>query len=334
MPDEKRAERMCALMRRFNEGAQLTVDRMMDDYGINRRTVNRDLIALKDLGLHLKAEQGADGRKIWRVPRSKRKLSVSFNLTDLAALLMGRRLFDFLRGTLLEESLQKVYEAIESELERRKDLLRSGEIERKLYLISEGPKLLDPGHVDVLDAVLTALLDQKQLRATYVNTRGEKRERLLDPLTLVAFRRGLYVVARDSGGETIRTFALERFEDADWVRGSSFVWPAGYTPQRHFESAFFIIPGEPETVELLFQPGSERFIGIRVFHDSQEMTSLEDGGVRLTLRVPVNDELVFWVLSFGSHVTAISPPGLVMRLREELAAAAALYDATWALRSP
>jgi predicted DNA-binding transcriptional regulator YafY len=316
---------MCDLMRRFNEGAQLTIDRIMADYGVNRRTVNRDLVALKDLGLSLKPEQGADGRKLWRIPRSKRKLSVSFNLTDLAALLMGRRLFDFLRGTLLEESLQKVYEAIEGELEKRKDLLRSGEIERKLYLISEGPKLLEPGHVEILDAVLTALLDQKQLRAIYVNTRGEKRERLLDPLTLVAFRRGLYVVARDSGGEVIRTFALERFEDADWVRGSSFTWPKDYTPERHFESAFFIIPGEPEVVDLVFEPGSERFIGIRVFHDTQEMTRLEDGRVRLRLRVPINDELVFWVLSFGSHVTALGPPALVERLRGELAAAAARY---------
>jgi proteasome accessory factor B len=327
MPDEKRAERMCDLMRRFNDGAQLTVERMMRDYGIDRRTVNRDLLALRDLRVPVTSERGSDGRKIWRIPAARRKLSVPFNLTDLTALFMGRRLFDFLRGTLLEESLEKVYASIEDALEKRKDLLRAGEIERKVYLISEGPKQLGPGHVEVLDAVLTALLEERLLQATYVNTRNERREHRLEPLTLVAFRRGLYLVARPSGTGSIRTFALERFEAAEWVPGSSFDYPQDYDPGRHFESAFFIIPGEPEDVRLLFEPGSERFIGLRVFHDSQRMALLDDGRLELSLRVPVTDEVVFWVLSFGSHVTALGPPRLVERVREELRLAAARYGA-------
>jgi predicted DNA-binding transcriptional regulator YafY len=300
---------------------------MMRDYGVDRRTVNRDLVALRDLHVPLTAERGSDGRKIWRIPTAKRKVDVRFNLTDLAALFMGRRLFDFLRGTLLDESLEKVYQTIENALEKRKDLIRAVDIDRMVYLVSEGPKRLEAGHLEVLDEVLTALFDRKRLRAVYVNTRGERREHLLEPLTLVAFRRGLYVVARRADGDSIRTFALERFEEAEWVQGSSFDYPPDYSPQRHFRSAFFIIPGEPEDVELLFEPGSERFIGIRVFHDSQRMRRLEDGRLELLLRVPVNDELIFWVLSFGSHVTALGPPLLVERVREELCRATARYAA-------
>jgi len=323
--DSKRAERMCDLMRRFNEGAQLTVERMTREYGVNRRTVNRDLNALMDLGLRLEGERRGDGIKLWRVPAARRKLSVPFNLTDLAALFMGRRLFDFLRDTLLEESLDKVYTTIERALERRSDLLGAADLSRKVFMVSEGPKRLGPEHVEILDAVLTALLDQKRLRTVYINIRGERHERLLEPLTLVAFRRGLYVVARLAGSETIRTFAIERFEDTDWVRGSRFDYPDDFSPERYFESAFFIFPGEPERVELVFERGTERFIGLRVFHETQEIEKLEDGRLRLTMNVPVSDELVFWVLSFGSHVAAVGPAGLVERLREELDLAAAHY---------
>ncbi|MFO8071917.1 MAG: WYL domain-containing transcriptional regulator [Polyangia bacterium] len=325
MADEKRAERLCALQRRFAEGAQLTISQMANDYGVERRTVNRDLTALRDMGLDLVAERLPDGRKVWSIRVPKRKMIVPFNLTDLTSLIMGKRLFDFLRGTLLEESLDKVYCSIENAIDKRRDLLASKDLERKVYLVSEGPKRLTERHVDVLDEVLTALLEDRRLEVDYRTSGGELHRHLLEPLSLVAFRRGLYLAARRFDDGAIRTYALERFESARWRRGDRFEYPADWDPERHFSSALFIYPGDPEPVEIEFAAGSERFIGIRQFHPTQRKRVLDDGRVRLGLEVPIGDELVYWLLSFGRHVRVIFPETLRRRLRYELSVALDAY---------
>ena len=43
MADKTKFKRLFDLHRRFMSHAQLTVPQMMEDYGINRRTANRDI---------------------------------------------------------------------------------------------------------------------------------------------------------------------------------------------------------------------------------------------------------------------------------------------------
>jgi predicted DNA-binding transcriptional regulator YafY len=47
------------------------------------------------------------------------------------------------------------------------------------------------------------------------------------------------------------------------------------------------------------------------------MVAMKDGRLRMTLKVADTDELVGWILSFGSQVKVISPEGLRAKVREE-----------------
>jgi proteasome accessory factor B len=329
MADRTRVKRLFALAGRFNAHARLTVSQMMDDYGVDRRTVNRDLNELRELGLDLTAEELSDGRKVWSLAGRSRRIQVPYNLTDLTALFMGRRLFDFLGGTLLEESLDKVYESIENQLLRVRDFDRARSLSRKVYLISEGPKELAPEQVEHLDAVLTGLLEQKLLRLHYISARGVAEDLTVRPFTLVAYRRGLYLLGRMEDDGQMRTLALERIRSAEWVRGSSFKLPDDFDPEDYFASALFISPGEPRLVELIFTATTEPFIRIRRFHRSQKISRMRDGRIRMTLRVPAGPgdfEIVNFVLSFGKNVEVVRPASLRRRVRDELEAGLRLYD--------
>jgi predicted DNA-binding transcriptional regulator YafY len=325
MADDIRAERLLNLQLRFMDNARLTVARMESDYGTDRRTVNRDLNTLMDCGLKLENVRGPDNRKIWSLSPRSRRIPVPFNLTDLTALFMGRRLFDFLRGTLLEESLDKIYETIETRLDRQKDLVKSQDLARKVHLVSEGPKKLSAKHVAVLDDVLTGLLDERLLEVTYVNAANQKNTYCLEPYTLVAFRRGLYLLARIHKSDAILTFALERIHKAKILRGTNFDFPKDFSPAKYFDKALFIQTGKPQKVELSFSLGSEKYIRIRKFHKRQKMKTLPDGRLHLTMRVPINDEILYWVLSFGSNVVVESPPELQQMVKKQLRKAARQY---------
>jgi hypothetical protein len=114
----------------------------MSEYGITRRTANRDLLDLMSMRLDLEADAGGDGRKLWHAASRSRKFSVSYSMTELMALFLGRRFFDFLAGTLLEEDFDKVIARARTQLGRAKDRERAAKLDKKLYLVHEGPKKL------------------------------------------------------------------------------------------------------------------------------------------------------------------------------------------------
>ncbi len=322
MADSTKFIRLFALYERFMNHGQLTISQMMSDYGINRRTANRDLNDLQDVGLALENRDLPGGQKVWMLPARRRKINVEYNLTDLTALFMGRRLFDFLRGTLLEESLDKVYSSIEKRLQKTRDFARAQDLAKKVHLISEGPKQLDEKHVESLDEVLTGLLEERKIKFGYVDAHGKSRKVVvLLPYTLVAFRRGLYVLGKKDGTDDLRTYAIERIRNAQWLRGTSFSLPKDFDPEKHFENAFFMQTGKPRKVELIFSKTTEPFINIRRFHHSQKRTRMRDGRIRLTMNVPAGEwdfEIVNFILSFHENVEVVSPPELREAVKKKL----------------
>ena len=76
---------------------------------------------------------------------------------------------------------------------------------------------------------------------------------------------------------------------------------------------------------LVFSQGTKPFIKYRKFHRNQRLKDLDDGRVRMTLKIPVNFETVNWVLSFGSNVEVVSPKELRDEVLGELRRAVGLY---------
>lgn len=329
MADENKIARLVDLYRRFNSWGQLTVKQIMGDYGVDRRTVNRDLDELQHLfQVELENERSSSGEKIWRLQDRDKKIEVCYRLWDLTALYLGRRLFDFLEDTGLESSLNKVYERIEEQIKRRDEWERAKDLHKKVYMVSEGPKKLQKHHAEILDTILTGLLNEEQVSIRYVNLAGKTTNLQVKPYTLVAFRRGLYLLAAFERPDSLRTFALERIEEAEWLKGAKFTVPDDYNPEKHFESALFIKPGTPQKVTLRFSKDTDRFIKLRRFHKSQTTKLLPDGRTEMTLQVPCDEgdwEVLNWVMSFGPYVEVVEPEDLRQRVKGHIEQALANY---------
>jgi predicted DNA-binding transcriptional regulator YafY len=328
MLEATKSQRLMDLKARFEEGATFTIERIVSEYGVTRRTANRDLNDLAAAHVELATQPGPDGRKLWQAASRSRRFSVTYSLTELMALFLGRRFFDFLSGTLLEEDFDKVLSRVESQLGRAKDRERASKLGRKLYLVHEGPKKLPRRSRDVLDDCLDGLLKEERLAVHYRSSSGKESDYTLCPYTLVAFKRGLYLIAAvDEWDGRIGRFALERIRRAKWLRGQGFEYPKKYDPETFLANALFLETGEPREVEILFTPGTRPFVEFRKYHRTQKLEVLPDGRVRLTMRVPVGDETKYWVLSFGGNAEVVSPPELRKSVAAELSRAAGQYRA-------
>lgn len=228
MPELTKTKRLDELKSRFNAGARFTVSKMMREFGITRRTANRDLQDFQELGVALEFEDLPDGHRQWFADIKSRKVLVSYSICDVMSLFLGRRMFDFLENTSLEDSLNRVYRRVEPQLSRPKDLANANKLYQKVYLVHEGPKKLPETAGDILDEVLPGLLYEQRVKVHYVNHKGEDRRFTICPYTLVAYKRGLYLLGKvEEWNGKVLVYSLERIKGAEWLKGEHFEYPEG-----------------------------------------------------------------------------------------------------------
>ena len=83
-------------------------------------------------------------------------------------------------------------------------------------------------------------------------------------------------------------------------------------------SAFRVMRGDPEIVRVRFKPHVAHVVRERIWHPSQEGRDDADGCVVVTLQVPINYEVLSWILGYGPAAKVLEPPSLAELVRKEL----------------
>jgi predicted DNA-binding transcriptional regulator YafY len=68
------------------------------------------------------------------------------------------------------------------------------------------------------------------------------------------------------------------------------------------------------------------YVRARKVHSSQKISTLPDGGTRLSMVVSDLTEVISWVLGFGKTARVVEPPELVESVRNELEQALVAYS--------
>lgn len=291
-------------------------------FKVNPRTALRYIQALQRAGEPL-YEEMVGKRKVWRLMPTARRQSITLTTAQMTALFLSRRVFDFLAGTGFKEDLDDVFAKLEATL-RRKDVAAVRNLDRKVFDVNEARHLYE-GRLDDVNDIMTALLREERLRVTHESVSGARKTFVLEPYTLLVYKKGLYLAARSEGhGGQVRTFALDGFRDVEWLRGQKFDYPADYRPEQLTEGAFGLIRGQDVTrVRVWFDEKVARYVQRRQWHPTQRFRRA-GGGVEMTMDVRGTTEVVSWVLGFGKTARVLEPAELRERIRAELAEATQL----------
>jgi proteasome accessory factor B len=154
----------------------------------------------------------------------------------------------------------------------------------------------------------------------------EYRSHTADPYHIVCQKGSWYMLAFSREHGEVRMFALSRMKDV-CCTGHCFTVPAGFNPDTYFDPSFGVwnTNEKPVKIELLFDARINTLILERTWHESQELHQNEDGSVQLTFTSNQTEEILHWVMSFGSAVTVLNPPELAARVREEAERVAEKY---------
>jgi predicted DNA-binding transcriptional regulator YafY len=316
------AVRLLEVRAALDSAEGLSVHDIAERFSVSLRTAIRYLDALRKAGEPL-YDETVGKRKVWRLIPSARRQSITLTTSQMVALFLSRRVFDFLAGTGFKEDLDEVFEKLETTL-KRKDFAAVQNLDRKVFDVNEARHLYE-GRIEDVNDIMTALLREERLRVTHEGVSGGRKTFVLDPYTLLVYKKGLYLTGFSHQHGEIRTFALDGFREVDWRKGDRFEYPADYRPEQLTEGAFGLIRGEPTRVRILFDPKVARYVQRRMWHPTQQFRRV-DGGIEMTMDVRGTTETLSWVLGFGDKAVVIEPTNLRSPVLRELLNATRRYQ--------
>lgn len=202
----RRLERLYAISERLRRahGATITAERLADEFGVTRRTIERDLASLRSAGAPIFGVPGRGGGT-GSAARAERTI-VSLNLTEIIGLIVAadsNRNGPFAPASA--SGVAKLIEALDpahrSELDRLRDCFRIAEPTR-----SPRPR--------VRSVVEDAVYSQTVINIVYVDRNGQRTSRAVEPIGFYRGDRHWSLVGWCRTRRAGRLFVLDRIERA------------------------------------------------------------------------------------------------------------------------
>lgn len=235
------------IVRHLRRSGTATVDALAHEVGASRRTVLRDIIALRDQGFVIHSEPGRGGG-LQLDPQSMQttaRLAVAevFALLISVAAMRAAGYLPF--SDLADVGLAKIEKTLPPEkvrdLRRFLDCLHVGKL-------SPLQDLSDVGSIDAdfLPAFETAFLERLHLRFHYRDAKSKQTVREVEPQAMLILPPLWYLVAWDPAREDFRHFRMDRISQPVVIVGTKFrqrhvpfdedVCPYSSSPRRGFRS--------------------------------------------------------------------------------------------------
>ena len=215
--------RQDAIVRSLRRNGTSTIADLAERVGASRRTVLRDISALRDEGFAIHSEPGRGGG-LQLDPQSvqaRTRLSVAEVFALLISVASMRAAGSLPFSGLADAGLAKIESALPPD--KLRDLRR---ILTCLYVGRLSPlvDISDMGTMDpqLLPAFEAAFLRQRQLRFQYRDSKGTVTSRNVEPQALLILPPLWYLVAWDPAREGFRHFRMDRIGRPEVEEGATF----------------------------------------------------------------------------------------------------------------
>jgi predicted DNA-binding transcriptional regulator YafY len=111
------------------------------------------------------------------------------------------------------------------------------------------------------------------------------------------------------------------------IADERFIFPKDFTLDDFMRDSFKVMHDQLYTVKVRISPGWARWVGEKIWHESQKVSKLPDGGLEMTFRVAGLDEIKRWILSFGPEAQVLEPSRLKQMICVDLQKSLGQYAA-------
>ena len=217
-------QRQDAIVRSLRRNGTSTVAALAQDVGASKRTVLRDISALRDEGFVIHSEPGRGGglQLDARSVQTTVRLSVAEVFAILISVASMRATGGLPFASLADVGLGKIEKALPADkvrdLRRFLDCLFVGTLAPQVNISNMGA--MDAA---LLPAFEAAFLQQMHLRFEYHDAKGTITQRYVEPQAMLILPPLWYLVAWDPAREDFRHFRMDRIGKPEIVEGDAFM---------------------------------------------------------------------------------------------------------------
>ncbi len=164
----------------------------------------------------------------------------------------------------------------------------------------------------IISAAFKAIREKKRLWIKYLRTYdGALTERTVEPYGLLCRFNNWYLTGSCLQKKERRLFLLSNIREIEILEETSFQMPKGYSIKKEYSRVWAVHTSkkniEEEKVRLWVSRGvAERFRTLN-FHPSQTVKDLSEGEVEVSFHLKGADEMVPWLLSWGTGIKVLEP---------------------------
>lgn len=299
--------------------AGVAVDEIARLTGMNRRTVYRDIAALEtELGV-----------PVFQASRGRYGIDRKFFLPPLR-LTVPEAIVLFLAARLIRRWSDEYDREVVSAFTKLADLLPQP-IARHVTatMLAVGAEAENPAFTRNFAAVARGWAEGRVLQIDYLDSKGERKQTRVRTYFLEpdAAGRSVYLIGWDEPADAMRTYKVERIETVSLTMDRYSI-PDEFDPERWLAHSWGIWSSDstpPVDVRLRFDASVAQRVRESVWHRSQRLVELDDGGLELTVTVAGIVEIRPWILGWGDSVQVLEPAELRELVAGAVRRAAARY---------
>jgi len=306
----KRSDRLLAIVLELQGRDVVPAESLADTFEVTLRTIYRDMQALVEAGVPVVS---APGQGYWLM-EGYFLPPLSFSRDEATLLLLG--------SEVMIQSFDDEYKVVARSAAKKIDAVLDDGLRTEVNYLKENIRFftidsrLGDEQFTKLQLIRSSVMDKRSVSFNYFRPFAQQTTRKLDPYGLYQLNGSWMVAGHCHLRETKRMFRLDRMEELE-VLGESFE-RRGYEFERREdgEGSESSEGARALTISLEFSPEVTRQVKER---PSFFITSLfeDDAGVTVELQVRRLEEVLSWILSWGSQVKVLSPDSLREKIREE-----------------
>jgi predicted DNA-binding transcriptional regulator YafY len=313
----KRAERLFHLTNILRSGPGYSAKELAGLTGVSLRTIYRDVVDLSML-VPVYYDQG------YRLLQESFLANLAFTRDELFALRMGMKMAPLADASHLVAAARSALAKIEDQLTFR---FADGQIPPDAISVHVAAYPLTLAALRILKALEEAIQERRTVRFKYYATyRDEYTERDADPYGLTFRGRTWYLVGYCHLRRTERVFRLDRISHVT-ATPRRFERPASFSVEKFFEGSWDVYAATAGAqAKICFAPQLAAFVTPPLsrrgrLHEDRKARALVFEG-----EVPVTDEFVRWLVTFGGEAEVLAPPELRAAVADKARAIVARYE--------
>jgi len=296
---------------------------LAEECGVNRRTIFRDLEALREAGVPVVFDST---RNEHHIPGTYFLPPTSFTAEEAMAVMV------LCHGLGDDGQLPFVSPARAAAVKLENNL--PGKLRDYLRTVARAVSIRLPannhlqGKRAVYDQLLDAISRLRKVRIGYTSFTDEGSiSTALCPYQLFFERRSWYVIGRSSLHNSVRMFNVGRIELLELL-DDEFQVPSNFSIDRFLGNAWRLIPSDSPDQQIVvrFTPQVARNVEEVLWHKTQKTELHEDGSLTYRATVSGLQEISWWILGYGDQAEVVSPPALRNIIRDRAAGMLKLYE--------